>query len=134
MKSREGGDLAERASIRELEPQDLEKLTVFSTDSFTTTSLHAPSPEDMESRPNPITLKTWIELTDRIKNKIKICCNLRKCQLCRLFFSYIINIPGISPPSRDKSLEGRISLLINFLFFRACSKKRVYPVYLVYPV
>jgi hypothetical protein len=69
-------DLAERASIRELEQQDLEKLTVFSTDSFTTTSLHAPSSEDVESRPNPITLKTWIELTDRIKNKIKICCNL----------------------------------------------------------
>ena len=69
-------DLAERASIQELEQQDLKKLTGFLTESFTTTSLYAPSPEDVESRPNPITLKTWIELTDRIKNKIKICCNL----------------------------------------------------------
>ena len=69
-------DLAERPSIRELEQQDLEKLTGFSTDSFTITLLHVPSLEDIESRPNPITLKTWIELTDRIKNKIKICCNL----------------------------------------------------------
>ncbi|KAF0485823.1 hypothetical protein F8M41_022750 [Gigaspora margarita] len=74
--SRESGNLAERASIRELEQQDLEKLTVFSTDSFTTTLLHVLFPEDIESRPNPITLKTWIELTNRIKNKIKICCNL----------------------------------------------------------
>ena len=76
-------DLAKRASIWELEWQDLEKLTVFSTDSFMTTSLHVLFPEDIESRPNPITLKTWIELTDRIKNKIKICCNLWKCQLYR---------------------------------------------------
>ncbi|KAF0540333.1 hypothetical protein F8M41_006419 [Gigaspora margarita] len=45
--SQEGGNLAERASIRELEWQDLEKLTVFSTDSFTTTSLHVPFPEDL---------------------------------------------------------------------------------------
>ncbi|KAF0512259.1 hypothetical protein F8M41_018052 [Gigaspora margarita] len=51
-------DLAERASIQELEQQDLKKLTVFSTDSFTTTSLYAPSLEDVKSRPNPITLKT----------------------------------------------------------------------------
>ncbi|KAF0524539.1 hypothetical protein F8M41_015153 [Gigaspora margarita] len=72
---REGGNLAERTSVRELEWQDLEKVTVFSMDSFTTTSLHPPSPEDVESRPDPITLKTWIELTDRIKNKIKICYN-----------------------------------------------------------
>ncbi|KAF0531732.1 hypothetical protein F8M41_011762 [Gigaspora margarita] len=56
--SQKGRDLAERASIWELEQQDLEKLTVFSTNSFTTTSLHALSPEDVESRPNPITLKT----------------------------------------------------------------------------
>ncbi|CAG8846895.1 14002_t:CDS:1, partial [Racocetra persica] len=57
-----------RASIQELEQQDLEKLMVFLTDSFTTTSLYASSLRDVESRPNPITLKTWIELTDRIKN------------------------------------------------------------------
>ena len=62
-------DLAERASIRKLEQQDLKKLTGFLTDSFMTTSLYAPSPENIESRPNSITLKTWIELTDRKKIK-----------------------------------------------------------------